>query len=864
MTEGPAWQGAGKYVALGASRPVLLALVPLVVLVSVAAFLTLHFSARLRADRELLLQSYQTIDTVRSLLSSLQDAETGQRGFIITNRETYLEPYDAALAAIPAGLASLRGLVAGDETQLRRVTALEGMVDAKLAELARTIELGRSGQFAAARAEILSDQGKAAMDVIRRVVHELIDAEDAQVAARLQQTGASQWRTLFAAMAGSVLGLLAILGGAALLMAGNRRLRAAESDLAQQGSLLQATLDHTRDGIAAFDADGRLLAWNRRFFDLLGLPAELARRGTRLDQLWATGTERLAAILARPAADQDDVFLPLTAGGRELEVYRNLMAGGGFVVSCVDVTRRLQAEQILRQSQRMEAIGHLTGGVAHDFNNLLQVIASNLDLLRQDIESDGKAAQRLRNAIAGTERGAKLTAQLLAFARRQPLDPRVVNLGRLVRDVGDLLKRSLGDRIEVEAMVSGGLWNTAVDPSQVENAILNLAINARDAMPDGGKLTIEVSNAVLDDAYAFEHDEVAPGQYVLLAVSDTGVGIAPEIKDRVFEPFFTTKPEGQGTGLGLSQVYGFVKQSGGHIKVYSEQGRGTTVKIYLPRSRRPEERLPMAAPTPVEGGTETVLVVEDDAAVRAAAVETLTELGYRVLKAEGSEAALAILAGGVHVDLLFTDVVMPGPVTTRDLVRQASALTDGIAVLYTSGYTENAIIHEGRLDEGILLLSKPYRRDELARRVRQALDQARRAREVAKPARRTVLLVEDEALIRMGTVEMLRNMGHAVWEAGSGEEALAMIRERPEIDVLITDLGLPGMSGHDLAQAARRLRPRLSIILASGYAAATSFPPDLDGIGWLGKPFMADDLARALARLGPGEAAAQGRAERIG
>ncbi|HYE00103.1 MAG TPA: PAS domain-containing protein [Alphaproteobacteria bacterium] len=389
-----------------------------------------------------------------------------------------------------------------------------------------------------------------------------------------------------------------------------------------------------------------------------------------------------------------------------------------------EMEERARAEEALRHAQKMEAIGKLTGGVAHDFNNLLQVIGGNLQLLDRDVAGNARASRRVRNALVGVDRGAKLAAQLLAFARRQPLEPKAVNLGRLVRGMGDMLRRALGEAVEIETVIGGGLWNTLVDPAQVENAILNLAVNARDAMAGAGRLTIEAGNAALDDAYAAAHAEVEPGQYVMLAVTDTGGGIPPEILPRVFEPFFTTKGEGHGTGLGLSMVYGFVKQSGGHVKIYSEPGHGTTVRLYLPRVREAEQiQAEPAAGPPVSGGTETVLVVEDDREVRATVVELLGELGYRVLQAEDGQSALAIVKSGIPIDLLFTDVVMPGPLRSPDLARQAQALQPGMAVLFTSGYTENAIVHGGRLDAGVSLLSKPYRKEDLARKVRQLLAQ---------------------------------------------------------------------------------------------------------------------------------------------
>ena len=389
-----------------------------------------------------------------------------------------------------------------------------------------------------------------------------------------------------------------------------------------------------------------------------------------------------------------------------------------------EIAERESIEAQLRQAQKMEAIGKLTGGVAHDFNNLLQVIGGNIQLLARDIVGNPRAEQRAENALASVSRAAKLAAQLLAFSRKQPLAPRVVSLARLIRNLDEMLRRTLGEGVEVETVASAGLWNTFIDEAQVENAILNLAINARDAMDGHGKLIIEAGNAVLDDRYVRRHPDVKPGEYVMLAVSDTGCGIPPDLIHRVFEPFFTTKPVGSGTGLGLSTVYGLIKQSGGHIQIYSEVNQGTTVRMYLPRCVDQEQVL---APEPlggVSGGTETVLVVEDDDDVRATAVELLSELGYNVLRAKDAASGLAIIDSGIPIDMLFTDVVMPGPLQSRDLARRAQERLPGIAILFTSGYTENAIVHGGRLDEGVELLSKPYTHEALARRVRQCLDGA--------------------------------------------------------------------------------------------------------------------------------------------
>ena len=379
------------------------------------------------------------------------------------------------------------------------------------------------------------------------------------------------------------------------------------------------------------------------------------------------------------------------------------------------------AQEQLRQSQKMEAVGQLTGGVAHDFNNILQVISGNLHLLSRFSLGDERMQQRIVSAEDAVHRGAKLSSQLLAFSRRQPLTPKVLNAGKLVAAMEDLLRRAIGEAVEVELVVSGGLWNTLADPTQIENAVLNLAINGRDAMQGRGKLTIEVGNAELDDRYSRQHAEVTPGQYVMLAVSDTGSGMTPDVAARAFEPFFSTKMVGAGTGLGLSMIYGFVKQSGGHVKIYSEVGAGTTIKMYLPRSMQREEAVQPAATDVPEGGEETILVAEDDEGVRVTVVDILRELGYRVLEARDADSALNVIESGIHLDLLFTDVVMPGSIKSAELARRAQNRLPGLRVLFTSGYTQNAIVHGGRLDPGVELLVKPYRREDLARKVRQLL-----------------------------------------------------------------------------------------------------------------------------------------------
>lgn len=541
----------------------------------------------------------------------------------------------------------------------------------------------------------------------------------------------------------------------------------------------------------------------------------------------------------------------------------------GFAKVTRDITERRRAGEQLEQTQRalfqaqkMEALGKLTGGVAHDFNNVLQVLRGNLELLESRHGRDAWSAERLNNAIDAVDRGAKLAAQLLAFGRQQPLAPVVINPARQLRAMDDLLRRALGEAIEIESVVAGGLWNTAVDPHQLENVILNLAINARDAMPEGGKLTLELSNATLDDGYVSALPDVPAGQYVMLAVTDTGTGMSPEVMERAFDPFFSTKREGEGTGLGLSMAYGFVKQSGGHIRLYSEVGEGTTVRVYLPRSTGTAVEPARVKAGALKHGNETILVVEDDAKVRETVVDLLSGLGYAVLKANNAEQALAVVESGVHIDLLFTDVVMPGALRSTEMVQRAVQTLPALKVLYTSGYTQNAIVHGGRLDPGVELLSKPYSRQQLAFKIRQVLGsdavQASGPEEgdtppdldtgaVWEPARLRILVVEDDASLRGAVCELLMLIGITPQQAASGAQALEALQAEA-FDVLFTDLIMPDMSGIELAQHAFALHPELRVVFASGNPIPNH---DRFAFRWtaLRKPYTLDQLQHALQSM---------------
>lgn len=394
-----------------------------------------------------------------------------------------------------------------------------------------------------------------------------------------------------------------------------------------------------------------------------------------------------------------------------------------------DVTQERAREEQLRQSQKMEVVGQLTGGIAHDFNNLLTIIMGSLELLQRGLSNvEPKITRRIDAAMDGAKRAAALTHRLLAFARRQPLEPAVVEPNRLVAGMADMLSRVLGENIALEFVHGAGLWRVQADVNQLENSILNLTVNARDAMPAGGHLTIETQNVHLDDDYAATRGDVDTGQYVMIAVTDTGSGMTPDVSAKVFEPFFTTKPQGQGTGLGLAQVYGFIKQSHGHVAIYSEPGQGTSVKLYLPRLLSTQEMV--RAETPVAavsamGRGELILVVEDEENVRNFSVEVLEELGYQVVAVENASFALKALEDMPRIDMLFTDVVLTGTMNGRLLADEVLRLRPGTAVLFTTGYTRNAIVHHGRLDEGIDFIGKPFSANALGQQVAKILERHR-------------------------------------------------------------------------------------------------------------------------------------------
>jgi PAS domain S-box-containing protein len=506
----------------------------------------------------------------------------------------------------------------------------------------------------------------------------------------------------------------------------------AEQALRDSEQMARGIIDTALDAFVQLDEGSTILDWSPKAEGMFGWSRQEAI-GQKLSDLIVPTAYRTAHMdrLAQLRHEGDKGIRfeaqSLRRDGTEIETEVSLVAlrrGDGYIINGFirDVTDKRAAEEQLRHAQKMEAIGQLTGGVAHDFNNMLTVITGTIDILADAVADKPQLAAIAKLISEAADRGAELTAHLLAFARKQPLQPRELDVDTLMRESEKLLRAALGEHVEIALSLNEGLWPALVDPTQLTTALLNLAVNARDAMGNGGKLTLEANNVALDQAYADTNSDVQPGDYVLIAVSDTGGGIPETIQKRIFEPFFTTKGVGKGTGLGLSMVYGFVKQSGGHIQVYSEQGYGTTFKIYLPRAGAQPKRDAGSASADIKGGTETIMIVEDDPMVLASVITQFQTLGYNILSAANATEALALVDKSVKFDLLFTDVVMPGPMNGRELAETMAKRCPGLRVLFTSGYTQSAVIHHGRLLPGVLLLTKPYRKQDLARMLRRALD----------------------------------------------------------------------------------------------------------------------------------------------
>jgi signal transduction histidine kinase len=678
--------------------------------------------------------TYEVLRGVDGLGLALREAETGQRGFLLTGDQAYLAPYNGSRDQVVLLQGELRRLTADNPAQQENLRALGPLVERKMDELAQTIQLRRDKGFDAALRAVQTNAGLELDGQIRDVVGRMSAEEDALLTRRLEDASTSDRNARLIAVFGALLGAGLLAAAFRLLAVARARLAAAEATQRQLAEQMRAAFDSVTQGIALFDADAKLSRWNRSFKAHLDLPDRLLAPGVP----YADIARQAADVAKAPFLESPDQIEPGRSGrrfsgavvyertmddGRTFEMRRSQMNDGGFVLTLTDFTERMRAERAARDAQRIQAMGQLTGGIAHDFNNLLTVILGNLELARGKVASEG-AIKHLERATWAGKRGASLTQQLLAFARRQPLAPMPIDLSAALPELASLLRRTLGEQIDIRVIDTAGLWPAMADPAQVESALLNLALNARDSMPTGGRLTIEVANKVLDADYAARHAEVSPGDYVMLAVSDTGAGMAPEVVARAFEPFFTTKEAGKGTGLGLAMVLGFAKQSGGHVKIYSEPGHGTTVRLYLPRAIGVSiaDRTRTAAPLDLPRGGASILLLEDDASVREVAAGMLRDLGYRVLEAEdGADALRTFKASDGGIDLLLADVVLPGGMKGNEVARRLQALRPDLRVLFMSGYTENAIVHHGRLDDGVQLIGKPFTREVLARKISEIL-----------------------------------------------------------------------------------------------------------------------------------------------
>jgi PAS domain S-box-containing protein len=718
-------------------------------LVGAASLLSFLSTQRLQTLAQEEERSQDILLQISRLVSSLKDVETGTRGYLISGDGDFLEPYRAGRDGFGEYLRLLQNRVSDNRVLGPGVQRLASAGRQRIAISDRIVGARLRGETAADQRP-LENSGKMAMDRVRLEARGLVDAENALIRQREDATARQVLGTNIVLALGDLMSLTILI---LLFISRGRevdRRRAAEGELRElnaeleervqsrtaevrrSGELLDAVLENLPDTVFLKDLkdEFRYLFVNRAgeaLFgrarsDLIGhldhelFPSEQADHCREGDLGAAESRGGIARVEHQVTA----------AGTRILESNKVPIADvegePRFLLGIVrDVTEQRSTEDQLRQMQRMDAVGQLTGGIAHDFNNLLTVIMNSAEVLKASVQEDPLMAEVAEDAIGAVLRGSDLVRRLLAFARIQQLEPRSVDLNRRLANISPLLQRTLGERINLRVQPGQKLWSALVDPTQVDDAIINLAINARDAMRGDGSLSIETANVTLDEEYAAHHIEVDAGDYVMLAVSDTGAGMTPETIARAFEPFFTTKPDGMGTGLGLSQVYGWAKQSAGHIKIYSELGHGTTIKLYLPKAKKADDDPDAASERlgEIKGGKETVLVVEDNPKVRKALVRNLDSLGYRSLEASSGHEAMGIVRLGSKFDLLLTDIVMPGGMTGYQLAAAIEELRPGQKVLFTSGYTELAT--DGTLGR-VPLLSKPYRKRDLAEALRSALE----------------------------------------------------------------------------------------------------------------------------------------------
>jgi PAS domain S-box-containing protein len=690
-----------------------------------------------RQESQYVAESYEAITAAQTLAGRLAEAERAERAYLITGNPNSRERFEAAGRDAKVALEHLDRLATPDGGSMRpHVAVLDSLVNVRISEMTSALGVRDSGATDAARQLGLSSSGLATQQSISATIDALIKSQREALDKRFSARADLEARALRGAILGALLSLAVLTLGVLLVYRAFQDIAAANARRSGSEERFRLLANSATDyAMYVLDPAGNVIEWNDGAQRIKGYTADeiigqhFSVFYTEEDQ--AAGIPQAAL---EKALDQGfyhaEGFRKRKDGRRflasvEIDPLRD--AAGqliGFAKITRDISESRQQQEALAQYAKMDALGQLTGGIAHDFNNLIHVIKNALEAVQRKVQNqDGGLRTYFDMALRNADRAAGLTHRLLAFSRRQVLMPKPIQPNALLSDMQSLLRQTLGEHIAVEAVLGAGAWWIFADANQLETAILNLALNARDAMPEGGKLTLEISNAFLDERYASQHSEVKAGQYVMISVSDTGVGMERAVVEKAFEPFFTTKEVGGGTGLGLSQVFGFMKQSGGHAKIYSELGHGTTVKLYLPRLvEEPvqERRRQVVEPARAIDG-KTILVVEDDTDVRRFTEEALASLGYRVLSAGDGPTALKVLAENPSVDLLFTDVGLPGGMNGRKLADEAKIERPELKVLFTTAYTRNAIIHHGRLDSGVDLISKPYEQSALAAKLREML-----------------------------------------------------------------------------------------------------------------------------------------------